>query len=84
MSDDPEFKAKCDAEAAMLDQHVHQLAEHWDVVHIFVCRHVGEKDNTRYLDRASGNWFTRYGHIKDWVNAQEERTRNRVRKEEAS
>ncbi len=55
-------------------QHVEQLGEHFDVVHVFCSRYSAtDKPPTMAINRGSGNWFTRYGQIKEWVLYEDER-----------
>ena len=65
--------------ADRVDIHVNQLAEHYDSVQIFVTRMEGEKDQTRSIQRGAGNWFARYGQVREWVTVEEEEMRQRVR-----
>jgi hypothetical protein len=59
-----------------LERHANQLAESFDSVQIFVTRHeAGEKDGTVNIHLGAGNWFTRYGQVKEWVVKTEEDAR---------
>lgn len=55
------------------------LGEHFDSVHIFCTRHEpGTEDGTVNISWSAGNWFARYGQIKEWIIKAEERTRKWV------
>lgn len=47
------------------------LREHFDSVQIFVTRVEG--DNTMNGEHGAGDWFARYGMVKQWIFAQEQR-----------
>jgi hypothetical protein len=49
-----------------------QLGEHFDTVQIFVTRFDPE-DGTTNIDWGSGDWFARYGKVKQWVLKEERR-----------
>lgn len=63
----------------LVDKHVNGLLEHFENVQIFVNFREGEKDQTRSLERGGGNWYSRYGQVRDWVTFTEERTRRDAR-----
>lgn len=67
---------------AIVDKHINALSEHFDCVHIFVNRAEGDKQVTRALNRGGGNWFARYGQIREWVVYEEERMRVCARESE--
>lgn len=59
------------------------LGEHFDSVQIFVTKHEPEvEDGTVNIAWSVGNWFTRYGQVREWLIKAEERTRAFVRKDE--
>jgi hypothetical protein len=69
-----------DADLEMLAKHVEQLGEHFDTVQIFCSRHdAGQEDGTVALNDGAGNWFARYGQIREWINKRDERARIEVR-----
>lgn len=44
------------------------LGEHFDTVQIFVTRHESfSSDGTHHIARGLGNWFGRYGQVRDWI-----------------
>lgn len=62
---------------------INQLSEHFDAVQIFASRHEAEiEDGTISLNLGSGNWFARYGQVRNWIIKQEERDKEVIRKEE--
>lgn len=67
----------------LVRKHVTSLGEHFDSVQIFVTRHEpAEKDGTVTINFGSGNWFARYGQVRNWVNVEEEASRIKVRKQD--
>lgn len=55
------------------------LGEHFDTVQIFVTRHEpGIEDGTINITWSEGNWFARYGQVREWLVKAEERTRKWV------
>ncbi len=62
-----------DQDQQIVAKAVDQLGEHFDSVQVFVTRYEpngGDQTSTQ-LNCGSGNWLTRYGHIKDWLLRQE-------------
>jgi hypothetical protein len=58
---------------SIIEKAVTQLGEHFDTVQIFVTRHEsGEKGGTLHNQSGVGNWYARYGQVREWVNQQEE------------
>jgi hypothetical protein len=49
----------------LLKKHAAQLAEHFDTVQIFVTHQEGEI--TTSAIEGAGNWFARYGQVRQWV-----------------
>lgn len=71
-----------DEELNRVKRAVESLGEHFDSVHIFTTRHdEGQEGGTVNISWSSGNFFTRYGQINDWLITQNERTRKKVREE---
>lgn len=80
MSNEPEFT---DEDVQRLENALKTLTEYYDAVHIFANRAVGEEDgNTIFVSRGRGNWFARYGQVKEWVIRSEELTKVKARKED--
>lgn len=59
-----------DKKLALIRNQVNLLMASFDTVHIFATKFEGE--NTSNFQCGDGNWFARYGHIKQWI-IQEER-----------
>lgn len=73
--DDPDMKRL--KEAARL------LGEHFDVVAIYASRHEANTEGgTVYLSYGVGNWFARYGQVRDWIVREEERAREKGRRDQ--
>lgn len=57
-----------EADLALLKKHVEQLGEHYDCVQIFCSRHMpAEADGTVSVNWGSGNWFARFGQVREWM-----------------
>lgn len=55
----------------IIKKHVAQLAGHFDSVEIFVTEYISPEKGTFARSFGTGNWFARYGQIKDWLNQQD-------------
>ena len=65
-----------DADMNLVRTHVEALGEHFDSVQIFCTRHSpGDMDGTVHLNLGSGNYFTRSGHVREWLIQQDEQAR---------
>jgi len=77
------------AEIELVDFHVSELRKHFDCVQIHVSKltklediSVGrDADNTISVSRGSGNFFSRYGQAKLWVEYHEQIERNSAKEE---
>lgn len=69
-----------EADSKKLDEALAVLKDHFDTVHIFATRHKDDGTGTEHCSKGCGNWFARYGHIKDWITGEEESTREKIRK----
>lgn len=57
------------------------LGEHFDSVMIFATRHEpAEHQGTLTFRWGSGNWYARYGHVREWLIREEEAMKVGVRK----
>ena len=72
---DPEDRR--DDDMKMLGSHVSRLCEHFDTVQIFVTRHQGGSSMT--ANRGGGNWYARFGQVRQWLIQEEERAKDHVR-----
>lgn len=70
-----------DADLEMLRKHAGMLSEHFETVQIFATKLVPD-GGTITVSQGSGNWYARYGQIKEWCVKQDETTRKNVRGEE--
>ena len=62
---------------------VDAISEHFDTVQIFVNRHESSLlDGTMNINYGVGNWFSRYGQVREWCIKQDEYVRERIRKDE--
>jgi hypothetical protein len=57
---------------AILEKHVNALQEHFDQVQIFVSKNEPEREATMTAHRGGGNWYARYGQVKEWAIRQDE------------
>jgi len=64
-------KRLCDA--------VNALSDFFDTVQIFTTRHESNDIGTIAFQRGSGNWYARFGQIKEWVIKREEETKEIIR-----
>jgi hypothetical protein len=73
----------------LIDRHLAMLMEHFDAVQIFCTRNVPDASEpggggvTFNFARGLGNWFSRYGHVVDWLTKQDQRSRNEITKQDA-
>lgn len=71
-------------ERDLVQQHVNQLAEHFDSVQIFVTAYDGSHDRTRTVNLGAGNWFSRYGQVREWVIYEDEKIKLYAREQNES
>lgn len=70
-------------EIDMVEKVVNELGEHFDSVQILVSRYAsGDEDGTVNISMGIGNWYARYGHVKEWCVKCDERTRKMIREED--
>lgn len=67
-----------DPDIKLVEQSMNVLREHFDTVQIFASRQ--DEDGTVNATQGVGNWFARYGQVKDWIHRSEENTRIEARK----
>ena len=70
-----------DKDMEMLRKHLSALSEVFDSVQIFTTRFLPD-GNTMTASKGSGNWYSRYGQVKEWCIKQDEETRKSVRSDE--
>lgn len=73
MTDELEQRKKDDLKE--IDRALSLLSEHFDAVQIFASRHRKDAEGTFNLQKGTGNWFTRYGHVREWLLKQDESAR---------
>lgn len=61
-----------DEEQEIVGRRVAELMEHFDAVQIFVTRYDAEREATRSVRLGDGNYFARYGMVREWVMQQEQ------------
>lgn len=54
----------------IMREKVKELSKYFDSVQIFCTRHESDKIGTIHLTECSGNFFTRFGQIKLWLDKQ--------------
>lgn len=76
---DPGDRRKADL--GIVRSAVAHLAEHFDTVQVFVTRRADNpEDGTHHYQWGAGNWFARYGQIRQWSVKEDEEFRDSVRK----
>lgn len=65
----PDEPATDKAREEVVERALNILTEHFEAVHIFGC--YSTKDNSSRYEKGRGNYFTRYGMVRDWVNREE-------------
>lgn len=79
MSED-EQQAQEKTDLAIVKSAIDRLGEHFCTCQIFVTRHQPESDGaTMNLAYGSGNWFARYGQVKEWIVRRDEESRQTQR-----
>jgi len=71
-------------QVAVVREALRTLMVHFDTVQIFCTYHVedGEDSRTASYQNGKGNWFARYGQIREWITKEEEAQREDVRIDE--
>ncbi len=74
-----------DADVVRVRKAVSELGEHFDSVQIFCTRHEsGEHEGTLKFTLGEGNWFARYGQVREWLIVQDEGSRENARDNHSS
>lgn len=73
-----------DEDIARVEKALDSLADFFETVHIFVTRHSSDNEGTVGVTRGSGNWYARYGQVKEWALRQEEAANIQERKNNES
>lgn len=71
-----------DVELGRLKNAVAILSQHFEAVQIFATAK-DPADEKIYLtyNHGSGNWYSRYGLVREWITLEDERSRLRAREE---
>ena len=66
-----------EAEKKLIEGALTTLGDHFDSVHIFCTRYEPETKvgGTSAINKGVGNWFARYGQIREWLICQDEEAR---------
>jgi len=70
-----------DQDKAALDRVLAQLTEQFDSVQIIATRHrgAGVGEQTWLMHRGTGNWYARYGAVREWLAREDEGARDAMR-----
>lgn len=80
MSGDDPDKAKREKKMALLENQINILKNHFDSIQIFASNfNEDDEDNTSHFNTGYGNWFSRYGQVKEWVIKCEEEAKHEQR-----
>jgi len=60
-------------------KHINALMEHFDTIQVFGTRETEE--GTQTYTSGAGNWYARYGQVKEWMIKQDEFVRINCREE---
>lgn len=55
------------------------LIEHFDSVQVFATRHDPEQGGTVQFQIGKGNWFARFGQVREWMVYEEQKVKKTVR-----
>jgi uncharacterized Zn finger protein len=71
-----------ETDLAIVDKAIQLLGEHFDSVQVFTSRYEPTlEDGTVSVRKGNGDWYSRFGQVKEWVIKEEERMRQQVRGE---
>ena len=73
MPDSQELDSEAGRQMDILKDHCARLSEHFDSVQIFVTKHDKLRfRGTRGFTFGCGNWFARYGQVREWIVNEEQ------------
>lgn len=52
--------------------------EHFDSVQVFCTRRLDKDGNTRTVAIGDGNWYARYGQVREWVLMEEAKSKDQA------
>lgn len=64
----------------LVEKAAKELSEHFDGVQIFANRLENNEGGTINIQYGTGNWFSRYGQIRQWLIKEEEHSKCEARK----
>lgn len=68
--------SEMDEDLAKVRKALDALGEHFDSVQIFCTRYRGGEDGgTANVAIGTGNWYARYGHVREWMIKEDESAR---------
>lgn len=79
---DADDDGEADRDMKILASHAAQLAEHFESVQIIVTKNTEEGDGTVLAHQGAGNWFARYGSVREWLIKTDTRSRREVLRED--
>lgn len=69
-----------EADLERIKRSVATLGEFFDTVQVFCTKSIGEDaGNTTSFHTGSGNWFARYGQVREWLIKKDEQAREEAR-----
>ena len=70
------MKSESSPEMQRVEDAMNSLSEHYDTVQIFVTRYEPTiEGGTVNASLGSGNWYARYGQVREWLIKSEENSR---------
>lgn len=70
------------ADLEIIQRAIDMLGDRFDTIQIFTTRYESENDGgTINVQKGTGNWFARYGHVKTWIEKVDEDSRERARRD---
>lgn len=71
---------EADRDMGLVRKHMEALSEHFETVQIFVTRHEPATENgTIGVNMGLGNWYARYGQVRESLVKEDEEFRKNVR-----
>ena len=61
------LKSNHDEDIDEVAKAVGELMKRFDTVQVFATRYSPDDGGTVNLNQGQGNWFARYGHIREWL-----------------
>lgn len=67
-----------EAYGAIVQKHLDEMMEYFDSIQIIAVRYDCESEETHRLSKGKGNWYSRYGSVRDWVDSCQADTESEV------